>query len=95
MSMSEVKPTVGGMDALTDRQRQILAFEHQRWRYVGAKETAIREQFGCSATLYYQELMGHIIDLPAALAHDPMLVKRLRRLRDTRARQRTGRPRHG
>jgi hypothetical protein len=78
------------MDDLTDRQQQILAFERQWWKYAGAKETAIREQFGCSATRYYQEL-NVIIDLPAALVFDPMLTKRLRRLRTTRQQQRMSR----
>jgi hypothetical protein len=85
--LSEVAPTVAGMDDLTDRQRDILAFERQWWKYAGAKESAIRDLFDCSATRYYQELNA-IIDLPAALVHDPMLVKRLHRLRATRQQQR-------
>ncbi|MEU8381301.1 DUF3263 domain-containing protein [Streptosporangium sp. NPDC048865] len=76
--------------ALTDREREVLAFERQWWRYAGAKEQAIREAFDISATRYYQ-LLSEIIDLPAALAHDPMLVKRLRRLRETRRRDRAAR----
>lgn len=77
------------MNELTDRQCEILAFERGFWQYAGAKEAAIRERFGCSTTRYYQEL--HVlIDQPAALIAEPMLVKRLRRLRDTRRRQRTG-----
>lgn len=80
-----------GMDEdLTDRQRAMLAFEGRWWKYEGAKETAIREEFDCSATRYYQELR-HLIDLPSALIADPMLIKRLRRLRDTRAQARTAR----
>lgn len=77
------------MDELTDRQREILAFERGFWQYAGAKEAAIRERFGVSATVYYQEVHA-LIDLPAALIAEPMLVKRLRRLRDTRRRQRAG-----
>lgn len=78
------------MEDLTDRQRAVLAFEAGWWKYDGAKETAIRDEFDCSATRYYQELRA-IIDLPAALVHEPMLVKRLRRLRETRAQARTAR----
>ena len=59
---------------------QILAFERQWWKYAGAKEQAIRELFDMSATRYYQ-VLNALIDSPAALAHDPMLVKRLRRMR--------------
>jgi hypothetical protein len=77
-------------DALTDREREILAFERQWWRFAGAKEQAIRELFGLSATRYYQALNA-LIDRPAALAADPMLVKRLRRLRTTRQRARAAR----
>lgn len=83
LGLSEVSPTVDVMDDLTERQQQILAFERTWWKYAGAKETAIRDRFGCSATLYYQELR-HLIDLEQAYVHDPMLVKRLRRLRDER-----------
>jgi hypothetical protein len=77
-------------DGLTRREREILAFERQWWRYAGAKEQAIRELFDMSATRYYQ-VLNALIDSPAALAADPMLVKRLRRLRATRQRQRSAR----
>jgi hypothetical protein len=70
-------------DGLGERDRSILAFERQWWRHAGAKEQAIREEFGLSAARYYQ-LLGALIDSPAALHHDPMLVKRLQRLRDAR-----------
>ncbi|GAC1439920.1 MAG: DUF3263 domain-containing protein [Mycobacteriales bacterium] len=75
---------------LTDREREILAFERQWWKYAGAKETAIRDLFDVSATRYYQTLNA-LIDRPEALVHDPMLVKRLRRLRTTRQRTRSAR----
>jgi hypothetical protein len=68
----------------------ILAFERRWWRHAGAKEQAIRDDFGLSAARYYQ-LLGALIDLPAALAHDPMLVKRLQRMRDARLDARTAR----
>ncbi|HEX8096240.1 DUF3263 domain-containing protein [Jatrophihabitans sp.] len=77
-------------DGLTRRDREILAFERQWWKYAGAKEQAIRELFDMSATRYYQVLNG-LIDTPEALAADPMLVKRLRRLRASRQRQRSAR----
>jgi hypothetical protein len=75
---------------LTDREREILSFERQWWKYAGAKETAIRELFGMSATRYYQ-VLNALIDRPDALVTDPMLVKRLRRLRATRQRTRSAR----
>jgi hypothetical protein len=82
---------VDGPDhALSDRDQQVLAFERQWWKYAGAKEQAIRELFDMSATRYYQ-VLNALIDSPAALAHDPMLVKRLRRMRASRQRARTAR----
>ena len=75
---------------LTDRDRKILAFERQWWKYAGAKEQAIRELFDMSATRYYQ-VLNALIDSPDALAHDPMLVKRLRRMRASRQRARSAR----
>ncbi|HVM28382.1 MAG TPA: DUF3263 domain-containing protein [Mycobacteriales bacterium] len=77
-------------DALSDRDREILAFERQWWKYAGAKETAIRDLFGMSATRYYQ-VLNALIDRPEALVADPMLVKRLRRLRASRQRTRSAR----
>ncbi|MFF5178731.1 DUF3263 domain-containing protein [Micromonospora sp. NPDC000316] len=72
---------------LTPRERAILAFEQQWWRHAGAKEQAVRDTFGVSSTRYYQLLNG-LLDNPAALAADPVLVGRLRRLRASRARNR-------
>ncbi|HEX6684318.1 MAG TPA: DUF3263 domain-containing protein [Candidatus Limnocylindrales bacterium] len=74
-------------EGLTEREREILAFERQAWRHAGAKEQAIRDRFELSATRYYQ-LLNALLDNPAALEHDPVLVGRLRRLRGSRARAR-------
>jgi hypothetical protein len=76
--------------SLDDRARAILDFERGWWRFAGAKEQAIREQFDLSATRYYQ-LLNELVDDDAALAHDPMLVRRLRRMRAARQRQRAER----
>jgi hypothetical protein len=75
-------------DGLTERERQILAFERQWWRRAGAKEQAIRDLFEFSSTRYYQLLNG-LLDSADALAYDPVLVKRLRRLRASRTRIRS------
>ena len=75
---------------LDRREREILAFEGQWWKYAGAKEQAIRELFDMSATRYYQ-VLNAMIDTPEALEADPMLVKRLRRLRASRQRARSAR----
>ena len=77
-------------DGLTRRDRDILAFERQWWKYAGAKEQAIKDLFDMSATRYYQ-VLNALIDRPESLAADPMLVKRLRRLRASRQRARSAR----
>lgn len=74
-------------DELSDRERGILALERLFWAHAGAKEQAIRDRFDLSATQFYQQL-NRLIDTEAALAHDPLLVKRLRRLRAGRQRTR-------
>lgn len=73
---------------LDERERGILDFERDAWRLQVAKERAIREAFGISATRYHQ-LLRRIVDRPEALAYDPMLVRRLRRLREVRRKRRT------
>ena len=75
---------------LSDRDRAILEFERQWWKYAGAKETAVRDKFDMSSTRYYQ-VLNALIDRPEALEADPLLVRRLRRLRSQRQRQRSAR----
>ena len=75
-----------GPDALTDRERDILDFENQWWRHAGAKEQAIRDRFELSSTRYYQ-VLNALLERPAALAYDPALVQRLRRVRASRSRR--------
>ena len=76
--------------ALSERDQAVLDFERQLWRHAGAKEEAIREVFGLSAARYYQ-ILNTVIDLPAAVRHDPMLIKRLQRARDERVTARAAR----
>ena len=84
-------PSLGGMGRELDRrEREILAFEGQWWKYAGAKEQAIRELFDMSATRYYQ-VLNALIDRESSMAYDPLLVKRLRRLRSARQRARSAR----
>jgi hypothetical protein len=72
---------------LTDRDRAVLGMERRTWAGPGAKERAIREQLGISPTRYYQ-LLNALLDDPLALAHDPVTVNRLRRIRESRRRNR-------
>jgi hypothetical protein len=69
-----------------------LDFEARWFKYAGAKEARIRELFDDSATRYYQRL-NRLIDDPAAIAYNPLVVKRLQRLRDVRTVQRSARRR--
>ena len=80
----------GGPAGLSRREHDMLTFERQWWRHAGAKESAIRERFGLTPTRYYQ-MLNALVDRPAALAVDPLLIRRLRRLRAARQRQRSAR----
>lgn len=75
------------MVELSPREREILTFEREWWRYADAKEAAIRERLGLTSEEYYRALTA-VIEIPAALAQDPLLVRRLRRQRLVRQRQR-------
>lgn len=80
--------------ALTEIDHQTLTIEQGWWKYAGAKETHIREMLGESPTRYYQRLNA-LIDNPEAEAAYPLLVRRLRRLRDVRRDARRARTPHG
>jgi hypothetical protein len=73
--------------ALTERDRAILDFERTWWREPGPKESAIRDRFELSATRYYS-LLNELLEMPDAMTYDPLVVRRLRRLRDRRRRAR-------
>ena len=75
---------------LSDLEVAILEFERNWWRYAGAKEASIKELFNMDAPKYYQ-LLNDLIDREDALVASPMLVKRLRRLREARMATRVAR----
>jgi len=68
---------------LTELEIKILDFERQWWKFAGAKESAIKDLFDMAPPAYYQ-LLNNLIDRDDALEDSPMLVKRLRRLREAR-----------
>ena len=76
-----------GDGSLDERSRELLDFEREWWKHPGSKERAIRDRFGISAARYHQ-LINRLIDQANALSYDPMLVRRLRRLREARRRRR-------
>ena len=88
-TITELTPT-GAASELDARSREILDFERGWWRFAGAKEQAIRDRFDLSTTRYY-ELLNALLDDEDALTYDPMLVRRLRRMRAARQRERAAR----
>ena len=90
MDESASETTPAQASGLSDLESRILEFERSWWRYAGAKESAIKELFDMSAPRYYQ-LLNDLIDRADALLAAPMLVKRLRRLRQARMSARSAR----
>jgi len=88
--MSALENNETSSSSLTELESRILDFERNWWRFAGAKESAIKELFDLSAPRYYQ-LLNDLIDREDALEASPMLVKRLRRLREARMQARTAR----
>ncbi|MFZ1363033.1 MAG: DUF3263 domain-containing protein [Candidatus Nanopelagicales bacterium] len=72
-------------EELSDLELRILEFEHRWYRHRGEKHVDLSREFGISPIRYFQ-ILNHIIDKPAAVVAEPMLVNRLRRLRDSRRR---------
>jgi len=83
MSMSEISMPMRNSSGLSDLEIKMLDFERQWWRYAGAKESAIKELFDLTPPAYYQ-MLNNLIDREDALSAEPILVKRLRRLRESR-----------
>jgi hypothetical protein len=77
-------------EGIDERWREVLDFERATAKLATRKVAVIRDRFGLSPAGYYQ-LLNRLIDRPEALEYDPMLVQRLRRLRETRRRVRFGR----
>jgi uncharacterized protein DUF3263 len=88
MTTGTVESTDEQTHALTDDELATLDLERSWWKHTGAKESQIRERFDISSTIYYARL-NRLIDRPEALAADPMLVRRLQRLREARRAQRS------
>ena len=81
--------------ALSERDRSILDFERSWWTRGGAKEGAVRDRLGISPTRYRQILRA-LVDSDEAEAYDPLLIRRLRKVRDERRRAHfEGRPAGG
>ncbi len=81
--MSEISMPISNSSGLSELEIKMLDFERQWWRYAGAKESAIKELFDLTPPAYYQ-MLNNLIDREDALLAEPILVKRLRRLRESR-----------
>jgi hypothetical protein len=68
---------------LSEFEVKMLEFERSWWRHAGVKESSIKELFNLTPPAYYQ-LLNNLIDREEALMAEPILVKRLRRLRESR-----------
>ena len=88
--MSDPAGTVAQMPDLTDLDRQILDLERRWWQRAGAKDAEIRHDLDLTPTAYYARL-NQLLEHPQALAVEPTVVNRLRRLRDQRIAKRRGR----
>jgi len=71
---------------LTERDKAVLDLERSWWTSDGEKNVQV-EAIGLSPSAYYQ-LLNELIDRPEAEEYDPLVVRRLRRLRERRRRQR-------
>ncbi|MFC5669701.1 DUF3263 domain-containing protein [Streptomyces incanus] len=85
--MDEEQEQGQGQERLARRERDVIALERRGFLGPGAKERAIREELGLSPVRYYQ-LLNALLDDPRALAHDPVTVNRLRRVRESRRTER-------
>ena len=86
--MSELIPINDSAAGLSELEIKMLEFERTWWRHAGAKESSIKELFNLTPPAYYQ-LLNNLIDRPAALMAEPLLVKRLLRLRKQRTSSRS------
>ncbi len=89
-SLGAMEPLTSSTPVLDPRLRAVLELEGSWWTDGSSKVRAARERLGLSPARYHQ-LLNRAIDLPEALAHDPMLVSRLRRIRETRRQARSAR----
>ena len=71
------------MQSLSDLDAAILEFESHAPRGIGPKEEAIRAELDISPVRYHQRL-NVLLDAPAAAEAYPVLVARVRRVRDGR-----------
>jgi hypothetical protein len=78
------------MAELTEVEQRMLDFEERTWIRPGAKESAIRAEFGMGM-IRYCWLLSQLIKRPEAEQRQPVLVHRLRRLQEAEMRRKYAR----
>ena len=75
--------------SLSKFEQDLLDFERTWWSEDQPKDAAIADQFRLTTAEYYEQLTA-LIDTDQALGHDPLVVRRLRRMRERRRQERFG-----
>jgi hypothetical protein len=88
MAMSAINQPAAESTGLSDLELRLLEFERTWWHHAGSKESAIKELFNLTPPAYYQ-MLNNLIDRNEALLAEPILVKRLRRIREARSASRS------
>jgi hypothetical protein len=88
MAMSAINQSAAEPTSLSELELRLLEFERTWWRHAGSKESAIKELFNLTPPAYYQ-MLNNLIDRNEALLAEPILVKRLRRIREARSASRS------
>jgi hypothetical protein len=80
-------PTSPEVRELSAEERAVIDFERTWWTAQShrTKQESVRTELGLSPTRYYAVLES-LVDSPAALAYDPLLIRRMRRRRAERRR---------
>ena len=80
----------GNSNGLTEREKDILDFEQSWWSLSVPREQAVRDRFQLTETEYV-EVLEMLIATEAALEAEPLLVRRLRRMKDRRRQEHVAR----
>jgi len=88
MAMSAINQPTAESTGLSELELRLLEFERTWWRHAGSKESSIKELFNLTPPAYYQ-MLNNLIDRDEALLAEPILVKRLRRIREARSASRS------
>ena len=74
---------------LSELEQAVLRVEREWWKVARTREAAIRELTGLSEARYYL-LLSALLDQERIWRADPVLVDRLRRLRERKLAERAG-----